>query len=157
MERLTLENVRVIFRNFSGASGQFNAEGNRVFSVVIEDLDYAKTLISEGWALKELKNEDGVVDAYQLPVKLNYGSGMPPRVYKVSLTGRNQVLLNEETIGMLDYLPIDYVDVVLNPYRWTVRGETGIKAYCQSMYVVIEESALDVKWANFMSTPFDPD
>lgn len=149
MERLRLENVKIIFKNFRGEKGPYNEAGVRTFSVVIDDLNQAAELIEEGWALKPLKNEEGDIDAYHLPVKVNYGSRQPPRIYKVSITNKGQLPLNEKTVDMLDYLPIDYADVIVNPYQWEVRGESGIKAYCQTMYVVIEENELDVKWANF--------
>ncbi len=148
MERLKLEGVAVIFKNFRGEKGTYNEEGVRTFSVVIEDLEQATDLIIQGWALKPLKNEDGEVEAYHLPVKVNYASRQPPRIYKISMVNNAQLPLDDKTIDMLDYLPIDYVDLIVNPYSWEVRGETGIKAYCQTMYVVIEENALDIKWAN---------
>ena len=155
MERLRLEDVRVIFKNFRGEKGTYNEAGIRGFSVLIDDVGVADDLLHAGWALKPLKNEDGEVDAYHLPVKVNFGGRMPPRIYKITMSTGNQLPLDEKTIDLLDYLPIDYVDVILNPYEWEVRGETGVKAYLQTMYVVIEENELDIKWANL--TPFEPD
>ena len=152
MERLKLEGAAVIFKNFRGEKGTYNEEGVRTFSIVIQDLEYAADLIEQGWALKPLKNEEGEADAYHLPVKVNYDSRQPPRIYKISMVNNAQLPLDEKTIDMLDYLPIDYVDLIVNPYSWEVRGETGIKAYCQTMYVVIEENALDIKWANLDGT-----
>ncbi len=156
MDRLRLEDVKIIFKNFRGEKGPYNEAGVRTFSIVVDDLDQAAELIIMGWALKPLKNEEGDVDAYHLPVKINYDSRQPPRIYKVSLTRQGQLPLDERTIDMLDYLPIDYADVIVNPYEWDVRGETGVKAYCQTMYVVIEENELDIKWANMPSAPNVP-
>ncbi len=147
MNKLHLEEVGVVFKNFRGAPSTYNAEGKRNFSILISDLVVAADLIEEGWALKSLKNEDGEIDAYHLPVNVNYKGRTPPRIYKVSLTTNRQLALEERTIDMLDYLPIQYIDVILNPYEWEVRGETGIKAYCHTMYVIIEENELDIKWA----------
>lgn len=151
MERLRLENVRIIFKNFRGEKGPYNEAGVRTFSVVVDDIDHALSLIDDGWALKPLRNEEEEVEAYHLPVKINYASRQPPRIYKVSMVHQGQIPLDERTIDMLDYLPIDYADLIVNPYRWEVRGETGIKAYVQTMYVVIEENELDIKWANIPS------
>lgn len=153
MERLRLEGVKIIFKNFRGEKGPYNEAGVRTFSVVIDNIDTANQLIADGWALKPLKNEDGEIDAYHLPVKVNYDSRQPPRIYKVSMVSKAQLPLDQNTVDMLDYLPIDYADIIVNPYAWEVRGETGIKAYCQTMYVIIEENELDVKWANMPSTP----
>ena len=55
MERLKLEGMQIIFKNFRGEKGPYNAAGDRNFSVVINDLDYAEHLISLGWALKPLR------------------------------------------------------------------------------------------------------
>jgi hypothetical protein len=148
LERLHLENVRIIYKNFQGEKTKFNDAGKRVFSVVIDDLNQAEQLIDLGWALRPLVNEEGEIDAYHLPVKINYASHIPPRIYKVFATRAGSMLLDENTISMLDYLPIEYADVILNPYNWEVKGETGVKAYCHTMYVVVEENLLDLKWAN---------
>jgi hypothetical protein len=153
MERLRLEDVKIIFKNFRGEKGPYNEAGVRSFSVVVDDPKFAADLIDEGWALKPLKNEEGDIDAYHLPVKVNYVSRQPPRIYKVSMSNKGQFPLDERTVDMLDYLPIDYADVILNPYQWEVRGESGVKAYCQTMYVVIEENELDIKWANLSADP----
>lgn len=156
MERLKLEEVEVIFCNFRGEKGTYNEAGVRGFSILIKDIDLAGDLIQDGWALKPLKDaETGEVDAYHLPVKVNYGGRRPPRVNKVSLSTNSTLPLTEKTVEMLDYLPIAYVDVILNPYEWEVRGETGVKAYLQTAYVVIEEDDLDLKWANL--PPFEAD
>ena len=157
MDRLQLEGVTVIFKNFRGEKGTYNEAGVRTFSIVIPDLEYAADLIEQGWALKPLKNEEGDIDSYHLPVKINYDSRQPPRIYKISMVNNAQLPLDVKTIDMLDYLPIDYVDIIVNPYLWDVQGETGVKAYCQTMYVVIEENALDIKWANMANNnpPFD--
>ena len=152
MKRLNLENRRVLFPNFRGEKSMYNERGDITFSVLVDDLDEAEELLALGWALKPLTNEDDEVDAYHLPVKLQFKSRMPPRVFQVFLDDNRKVQLLPDTIEMLDYLPISYVDVDLNPYEWSVQGKSGIKAYCQVMYVVIEETRLDRKYADF-STP----
>jgi len=149
MKRLKLEGMRVIFKNFRGEKGTYNSEGDRSFSLVFDNTVVGEEIGHMGWAVKPLRNEEGEIETYHLPVKVNYGGRMPPRIYKVSVSGAGQVLLEERTISMLDYLPIEYVDVILHPYEWEVRGESGVKAYCGTMYVVIEENELDLKWANF--------
>ena len=147
MKRLHLEGYKVLFPNFRGEKGTYNERGDRTFSVLIEDLDEAEALLAENWALKPLKNEEGEVDAYHLPVKINFNSRRPPRIWKVSLEQKKKIQLTERTIEMLDYLTIDYIDIDLNPYEWSVRDQFGVKAYCQAMYVVIEETELDRKYA----------
>lgn len=149
MERLQLEGVEIIFKNFRGAEGTYNAEGIRGFSVLIDNPEQAKELLALGWALKPLKNEDDDIEAYHLPVKVNYGGKFPPRIYKITPSTKRKLSLEEGTVGMLDYVPVEYVDLVVNPYQWEVRGETGVKAYLQSLFAMIHEDELDIKWADF--------
>lgn len=157
MERLQLEGVRIIHKNFRGEERQYNPPGSRVFSIIVEDLSYGQQMIDEGWKFKPLYNrdEEGVLDAYFLPVKINYNSHFPPRIYRVSPSTGQTLLLNEETVDMLDFLPIEFADIIVNPHRWTVNENTGIKAYVQTMYVTIEENELDIKYARL--APFEAD
>lgn len=157
ISNVTLENVKIIFKNFQGQKGQFNAQGDRSFSILIEDPRMADDMRKDGWAVKPLRpDEDGVVRAYHLSAKVNYNSSTPPRIYRVWPNNNNRrLLLNPDTIGMLDELPIETADLIINPYEWHVNDNSGIKAYVNTMYVIIEENELDLKWAEIPEAPFD--
>ena len=149
MEKLTLENVKLIFKNFRGEERQFNASGDRNFSIVIDDLALGERLAKEGWAVRPLTNRDtGEQEAWHLPVKVNF-DGVPPRVYKVSPSSGKQTMLSEQTVDILDYTPIKFADVTVNPYEWSVQGNSGVKAYLSVIYAVVDEDELDLKWQNF--------
>lgn len=149
MDKLTFEGVKLLFKNFRGEERQFNPPGSRTFSIVIDDLEYGEELRRLGWAVRPLTNRDtDEQEAWHLPVKINF-DGIPPRIYKVSPSAKKQTLLNQKTVDMLDYLPIDYADVTVNPYEWSVQGNSGIKAYLNVMYAVIQEEELDLKWQDF--------
>lgn len=149
MDELVLENVKIIFRNFAGLSGPYNDRGDRTFSVLIDDVDLADDLKSLGWAVKPLKFDPGEEPAWHLPVKVNLDSNYPPQIIKVSPSTKRKVNLFGNTVETLDILDIEYVDVVLNPYLWTINDKRGVKAYLRSMYVMITESVLDLKWADY--------
>jgi len=153
---VTLENVPIIFKNFSGQKGQFNNEGERSFHVLIEDPDIAEAMLNDGWNLKPFVDEDEQITAHHLQVKVNY-KGYPPRIVRVTKGGRHQVDLGEKTVGALDSQRVTSVGVTINPYHWNMNGKSGIKAYCHVMFVNVEESALEESYAALLELPFDPD
>lgn len=146
-----MEGVRIVFRNFSGKEGQYNREGDRNFAVLLDD-NVANTMAEDGWNVKWLKPredaEEGDADQAYLQVSVNF-KGRPPRI--VIITSRGRTNLDENTIEMLDWADIQNVDLIVRPYEWNVNGKTGIKAYLQSIYVTIEEDALEQKYAELES------
>lgn len=141
-----MEGVRIIFRNFAGKEGQYNREGDRNFAVLLDDT-VATEMAQDNWNIKWLKprddDEEEAPQAY-LQVSVNF-KGRPPRI--VLITSRGRTNLAEEQIEMLDWADIQNVDLIVRPYEWTVNGRSGIKAYLQSIYVTIEEDALERKYA----------
>jgi len=143
---ILMEGVQIIFRNFSGKEGQYNREGDRNFAVLLDE-KVAKDLSIDNWNVKWLKprdeDEDDSPQAY-LQVSVNF-KGRPPRI--VLITSRGRTNLDEGSVEMLDWADIKNVDLIIRPYEWTVNGKSGIKAYLQSIYVTIEEDALEMKYS----------
>lgn len=146
--RKTIEGARIVFRNFSGREGQYNREGDRNFAVLIDDPKIEKEMKKEGWNVKYLtpRDEDDVDQAY-VQVSVNY-KGRPPKIVLLSNRGGRQVRtdLAEQDVEILDWIEIANVDLILNPYEWSVSGKTGIKAYLKSMFVTMDEDELDQKY-----------
>lgn len=147
-----MEDVRIIFRNFQGKEGQYNREGDRNFSVLLDD-DVAEAMAKDGWLVKWLKpregDEDGNQQAY-LGVSVNF-KGRPPRV--VMVTSRGRTNLTEDEVEVLDWADIITVDLIVRPYHWAVGGKSGVKAYLQSMYVTIQEDDLELKYGDLDQLP----
>lgn len=144
MSNAILEDVRIIFRNFAGAEGQYNRKGDRNFSVVLPE-DIAEQMKEDGWNIKYLKprDEDDAPQAY-IQVSVSY-KARPPRVVMITSRGRNNI--GEDMLEILDWANIEKVDLILNPYQWEVNGKTGVKAYLKSIYVTIEEDELERKYS----------
>ena len=131
---LQIDDARIIFKNFEGRGDKFNREGDRNFSLLIEDENTANALIKEGWNVKIKPGREECDDPFmRLPVKVKF-TDYGPNVYLVTGNRRNE--LDEESIGCLDNIEIESVDMDIRPYDWEVNGKTGRTAYLQSMEVV---------------------
>lgn len=131
---LQIDDARIIFKNFEGRGDKFNREGDRNFSLLIEDENTANALIKEGWNVKIKPGREEDDDPFmRLPVKVKF-TDYGPNVYLVTGNRRNE--LDEESIGCLDNIDIESVDMDIRPYDWEVNGRTGRTAYLQSMEVV---------------------
>lgn len=134
---LQIDDARIIHRNFAGVGSKFNREGDRNFSLVIEDQDIADKLIEEGWNVKiKEPREEGDVPFMFLPVKVKFNDRGPSVYLKSGPT--NCVRLDEDTIDCLDNVDILSVDLDIRPYDWGVNGKVGRTAYLQSIYVTQE-------------------
>lgn len=135
---ISIENTRPIFvTNFSGdpERDRFGSTA-RQLNLVIPDEEQAQDLMAEGFNVKKTRPREDDGDefepTYYVNVKLNYDSNYPPRVYLVS-GDAEPVLLDEESVDMLDRCYILNVNVVLNPYY---NQRTDRKSlYVRTMYV----------------------
>jgi hypothetical protein len=146
MDNVLMEGVTIVFRNFAGKEGQYNAEGDRNFAALIDDPQVVEDMQADGWNVKFLKaREEGDEPQAYLPIAVGY-RGRPPRVVLISSNGRQD--LDESTVEIADWVDIRNADLIVRPYQWAVNGNTGVKAYLKSLFITIEEDALDLKYAD---------
>ena len=147
---LVLSNARIMpgaFKNFSGVASKFNREGDRNFCVIIEPQEKVQELLNDGWNVRCLApREEGDVATCYIPVKVSFDN-YPPKVFLYTATNRTE--LDEDSIGTLDFVEIDTIDMVLSAYNWEVQGKSGIKAYLKSMHVTIKEDPHAAKYAHY--------
>ena len=131
---LQIEDARIIYRNFAGIGSKYNREGDRNFAVIIPSKEIADELIADGWAvkIKPPRDEDDSPFMY-LPVKVKFNNRGPAAYVK---SGNSVQRLNQDTIGMLDEIDIQSVDMDLRAYDWEVNGKTGRSAYLQAINVI---------------------
>ena len=133
---LQIDDARIIYRNFSGEGSKFNREGDRNFSLIIDDPAVADELVAQGWNVKIREpREEGDNPFIHLPVKVKFND-RGPRIYLITGDRRNE--LDEESVGILDNIDIISVDLDIRPYDWEVNGKTGRTAYLHSMRVIQE-------------------
>lgn len=134
---ITINNASIIFRNFAGRAGRYNAEGVRSFSVIIDDPDFAAQLKSDGWNVKGGGTDaDGNERNPYLPVAVSFDP-YPPRI-KMIQDGGGEVWIDSSNAFMLDDAEIKYCDMVIRPYNWKHDdgSEGGVKAYLKDLKVV---------------------
>lgn len=139
-----IENARLIYRNFSGLETRFKPAGTRTFSVVL-DKRTADKMTADGWNVKckPADEEDGEEFCF---IEVTIGFKVrPPRIVLITDTSRTN--LTEDMVSILDWADVRTCDLIARAYHWDVGGKTGIKAYLQSMFITIEEDALERKYA----------
>lgn len=131
-----VDETKFIFNtNFSGDPkrdrfGNDQRKGN----LIIPNEEQALDLLDEGFNVKQTKprpgEEEGFIPRYYVPIKANYDSQWPPKVYLVT-DDNKAVLLDGDTVGCIDDMWIEKVNVVLNQYE----GANGKSLYVKSMEV----------------------
>lgn len=147
--QVTLEGVRLVFRNFSGAPGRFNSAGDRNFNVVLPE-EIAREMEADGWNIRWLEprdEDDPRQPILKVSLKYEKRDGTPTRPPLVVLiTSKGRTNLDQGMVSLLDWAEIVNVDMIVNPYTYNAQGRTGISAYLKSIYVTIQEDPLELKY-----------
>lgn len=153
LQPVVLENHRILFRNFSGEEGRFNAKGNRNFNVLLTD-EEAQAMLKDGWNVKYLQSRvDGEPDQPRLEVTVKFGK-KPPRV--ILITSRGKTSLDESMVNLLDWAEIETVDMIIRPFFWgPINDKSGVKAYLKAIYVTIREDELEKKYMDVPDSAAD--
>lgn len=150
LDNISIENAKIIFRNFKGEGSKYNRPGAKNFCVII-DAETANDLKRNGWNIRTLPARDeSEEEVHYLQVSVSFDN-IPPKVFLIS--GKNKTLLDADTINVLDYAEIRNVDLIIRPYNWEIPGKDetkyGVKAYLKTMYVTIFEDEFAGKYSEF--------
>ena len=136
---LQIDGARLVFKNFSGRKDQYNRNGDRTFAVVIPDQETADKMINRknkfgvGWNVKiRAPREEGDQPFMFMNVRVKF-TDFGPDVYLKS--GNNTRMLDEDTIGLLDQIDIESVDLDIRPYDDMGREGPFRAAYLRSIWV----------------------
>jgi len=142
-KKLSFRDCEIIWSNLRGLPTKYNENGGvRTFNVVLEDDKLIQDLIEDDWNVKARENSDGSVMHY-LPVEARYNH-IPPKIWMI--TSHGNTLLDEYTVGQLDYADIVKVDLIVKGRDWDDNGQHKVKAFCRSMYVTIEEDEFEAEY-----------
>jgi hypothetical protein len=161
-QHLQVDDARIVFRNFAGTGTEFNREGDRNFSLVIEDQELSDALIARGWNVKIRPPRDEDSDPFiHMPVKVKMGGST---VVKLVRPGLKPLELDEESIKCLDHMDIERIDMDIRPYDWVINEgkpseKRGRSAYLQTMYVTQSVNRFAERYEHPMDDepPFDVD
>lgn len=153
---ISIENARLIFKNFQGKKTDYNDEGNRNFGVLLDD-DLAEKLKADGWRVKYRPPKQDDPELYEQPwlsVKVKFDP-YPPIVVLINSRGKKK--LTEETIDQLDWSIIRHCDLIIRPYNYpAVKGRpAGVSAYLKAIYVTISEDEFAEKYADIPDLDHD--
>jgi hypothetical protein len=132
IKHLVLNDVTLIFRNFSGKENTYNPEGNRNFAILL-DKDEAEKLKKLGWNVRYImSNNDGDDEQGILGISVNFQVGAP-KFFKI-LNGE-RIPMGLDDLKDLDFFSLKDVNLIVFPYEWTVGERHGVKAYLDSITV----------------------
>lgn len=134
IENINVENARITFKNFSGRATKFSPKGLRSFSLILDE-GLAAKLEKDGWNVRYLNpREEGDLPTPILDVKVRVDEDtpIPAEVYLIQDGYKHR--LYEDTIGMLDEMTFDNIDLIIRPYQWEFGGKGGVKAYLKTLY-----------------------
>lgn len=130
---LQIDGARITHRNFEGVKTPYNKEGDRNFSLIIDDQEVADALIKEGWNVKIKPPRDEDEEPFMF-LKVNVKCTDYGPVARL-VSGRNVEKLTPDTLKRLDRIRISSVDLDIRPYDWEFNGKEGRSAYLQSIVV----------------------
>lgn len=146
---MVIEDAQFVYRkNFEGREETYNESGARYFNVRVPD-NIVEQATADGWNVKWTKPgkdhprpEEHVSEPYiQVSVGFKY---RPPTIILVE--DGKQTLLNEDTVGLLDSLPLEKFDVVLRGRQWDSPHGCGIKAWLKTFAGVVETDDIQRKY-----------
>lgn len=146
-EKLLIEDAKFMYRpNFSGKGDKYNRDGDRKFTVKIEDPKLVERMKDDGWNVK-IKIIDSEDPIYYIEVRVKFSGYKDPKCYFVT-SRRRPTLLSEETVCEVDSADIIKSDMTITAYNWNVSGKTGMSAYLKTAYFTIEEDEWADQYAN---------
>lgn len=120
------------WRNFLGERTSYSNEGEYGFTVFLPEGLY-HDLEEAGWYVKHKEQYAGDEREFQIDVSFGFDR-YPPSITMVSADGTS-VIMNKENISLLQTADFQRCDLVIRPNNWSKNGNSGVKAYVDTMTV----------------------
>ena len=148
--------AKEMVRNFSGTETRYNPAGRRSFNLALDpnvDGDLIDSLKVDGWNVRDKETRDGDPICY-LQVFVDFTKEkFKPRIKMLRDSDLKGITINESNIALLDSAEIKQFDFNLRPYQWeTSPTSSGVKAYLQSMNVIVEYDEVADRYENYKDT-----
>lgn len=138
-ENVTIENTRLIFRNFSGKGG------NREFGVILPR-ETALQMKVDGWNVEQSKSlgVDAVRSDFYIRIKI--GKTKAGRLPKIELSNPSGsvILQNEDELDNLNKIDVDKIDVTIFPFNWVVGERYGTSACVKTLHITTQEDISEI-------------
>lgn len=152
-KQITLENVRLVYRNFEGREGQYNRAGSRNFKVVLDEKT-GQALADMGFNVRvNPPREEGDDPFITMKVLVSYRFKKP--IVK-QITANGMTRLGENELFSLDTAAIQTADVIFTGSHYDYNGG-GTAAYLDKLIVTIKEDRLDEKYRQYEVGPDEED
>lgn len=142
---LTISGAQFVYKpNFEGREETYNEEGVRYFNVRVPD-NILEAVQADNWNLgwTKPKDEDREPEPF---IKVSVGFKYRPPTIIVVRDGI-ETFLDENTVGLIDSLEFNQVDVVLRGRAWENKNGCGIKAWLKTFGGVVEMDDIQRKYA----------
>lgn len=147
---LKIENAELVFKpNFSGEVTEYNRLGYPQFNVRVPDA-LVESLKADGWNVQAWPKEpdEDRDQIWHILVTVRYDGYNPPSVFLVAPNGKKTAIDTKEAFTKkMPGTKFSNIDLIIHPYQWEVNGKSGVKAYLQTGYFVIDPDPFADKYA----------
>ena len=149
-ENVFLENVQILWPNFSGVKTDYTPAGTRQFNCQLTE-DQKKLLLDRGYNVKEHIPTNPEYDTiYTLRIGFGWNSDYPqfdPKI--VMVENKRTIPLTKENVGVLDGADIQYADLEIRPYHWTVNKNSGVAAKLATGYFYTQANRVEERYREY--------
>lgn len=155
MASLVIKDAEIYFKNFRGRELPFNPAGKRTFCVRIDGRK-ARKLKKDGWSIKTMYiNRSRTKTRWYLPVTIyeSYADTKINSKVVAIISGGNIKtckLLHGNSLGLLDVVDIEHLNMVIRGYEYNVNGRHGIKAYLRNADFYISDNIPTIHIIDFL-------